>query len=91
MELNGPHQVLIYDYVENAVEVRAPYREDHLALVAEWKADGRLLAGGATGDPPSGALLVFGDGEDPRAFADADPYVANGVVTDWRVEPWNVV
>jgi uncharacterized protein len=87
----GPHQVLIYEYVENAVEIRAPYREEHLALVADWKADGRLAAGGATGEPPNGALIVFREGEDARAFVDADPYVQNGVVTDWRVEPWNVV
>ena len=38
-------------------------------------------------------LLVFRV-EDPaqvRAFVDEDPYVANGLVTDWRVDPWNVV
>ena len=91
MELKGPQQVLIYEYVENAVEVRAPFREEHLGLVSEWKADGRLLAGGATGDPPTGALIVFREGEDVRAFVDADPYVQNGVATSWRVEPWNVV
>jgi uncharacterized protein YciI len=91
MELKGLQQVLIYNYLENAVEVRAPYREEHLALVAEWEADGRLVAGGATGDPPSGALIVLRGGEDAQAFVDADPYVQNGVVTDWRVEPWNVV
>jgi uncharacterized protein len=91
MELKGPHQVLIYDYVENAVEVRAPYRDAHLELVADWKGDGRLIAGGATGDPPAGALIVMSEDADPRAFVDADPYVQNGVVTDWRIEPWNVV
>ena len=91
MELKGPHQVLIYDYVENAVEVRGPFRDDHLGLISDWKADGRLVAAGATGDPPSGAILVLREGEDARAFVDADPYVQNGVVRDWRVEPWNLV
>jgi uncharacterized protein YciI len=85
------HQVLFYDYVENAVDARAPHREQHLALVSEWKADGRIIDGGALGDPPTGALIVFREDADPRAFVDADPYVANGVVTDWRVDSWNVV
>lgn len=91
MEIEGPQQALMYDYVENAAEVRAPYREEHLALVAEWKADGRILLGGALGDPPTGALIVIAPDADARAFVDADPYVANGVVTNWRVERWNLV
>jgi uncharacterized protein len=48
---------------------------------------------GATGDPPDGALIVFGDvGEDAvRAWADDDPYVTAGLVTAVRVTPWTVV
>jgi uncharacterized protein YciI len=84
-------QALFYDYVENAIEARAPHRDGHLALVREWKADGRMLDGGAIGDPPHGGLLVFDDAADVEAFTAADPYVANGVVTGWRVEPWMVV
>jgi hypothetical protein len=26
-----------------------------------------------------------------ESFAQADPYVTSGLVTAWRVEPWNVV
>ena len=84
-------QALFYDYVENAIEARAPHRERHLALVREWEADGRLLDGGALGDPPHGGLLVFDEAADVEAWTAADPYVTEGVVTSWRVEPWNVV
>ena len=87
------HHVLIYDYVENALEARAPHRELHLGLVERYVDDGKLLMAGALGDPPSGGLLVF-NGADTGAgesFAGEDPYVANGVVTSWRVEPWTVV
>ena len=87
------HQALFYDYVENIVERRAPYRDQHLALVNEWRADGRFVMGGAIGDPPHGALLVFLV-EDPaqlEEFVAADPYVAKGLVTGRRVEPWAVV
>ncbi len=51
------------------------------------------MTGDALGDPPSGGLLMFDvDGPDAvEAFVRADPYVASGLVTAWRVEPWSVV
>ncbi|HVL96195.1 MAG TPA: YciI family protein [Solirubrobacteraceae bacterium] len=85
--------VLLYDYVEDVVARREPHRPAHLELLAEFKADGRILDGGAVGDPPHGALIVFASDSpaDAESFASRDPYVANGIVTRWRVEPWNVV
>lgn len=85
--------VLRYDYVEGILERRAPHREAHLAHAREWKDAGRIVMAGAVGDPPTGALLVFrvDDKADVDAFADADPYVAAGLVTARRVEPWAVV
>jgi uncharacterized protein YciI len=88
-----PYQALIYEYVENALEARAPHREAHHAKVKAAADDGDLHMAGALGDPPTGGLLVF-TGDDPSAaesFAASDPYVENGVVTSWRVEPWTVV
>lgn len=87
------HHILFYDYVENVVERRAPYREAHLALVEQWRADGRFVMGGAVGDPPHGAVIVLrvGDPAQVEEFVRADPYVANGIVTAHRVEPWAVV
>jgi hypothetical protein len=82
--------LLHYDYVENIVERRAPHRAEHLELIGEWVADGRVVAGGAIGDPPAGALIVFREGADPEAFVAIDPYVREGLVTSWRVEPWTV-
>jgi uncharacterized protein len=91
--VTGPHLILFYDYVEDVVERRAPHREAHLALVAEWVEAGRITMAGALGDPPTGAALVF-RGDDPaeaERFAEADPYVAAGLVTARRVVPWTVV
>jgi uncharacterized protein YciI len=34
---------------------------------------------------------VFADPAVAVAFAQADPYVTNGLVTSWRVEPWALV
>ena len=48
---------------------------------------------GALGNPPDGALIVFRveDVATVENFARTDPYVAQGVVTKWRIKPWNVV
>jgi uncharacterized protein YciI len=89
----GKRLILLYDYVGEMRERRAPHREAHLALVRRWRDEGRLAVAGALGDPPHGAALVF-NAEDPREverFVSEDPYVAAELVTAWRVEPWNVV
>ena len=85
--------LLFYDYVENAVERRAPYREAHLQLAREWVAQGRLVLGGAFAEPVDGAVLVFkvDDRAQVEEFVGRDPYVSNGLVIQWRVRPWTVV
>jgi uncharacterized protein YciI len=85
------HQVLIYSYVEDVVERRAPYREEHLRKIAAGRDDGRIVMAGPIGDPPNGALIVFSARETAEEFARADPYVTGGVATEWRVEPWTLV
>ncbi len=84
------HWLLFYDYVEGILEKRAPHRDAHLALARAWKEDGRMLMGGAVGDPPHGGVLVFTT-DAIQEFIDADPYVKEGLVTRHRVEPWNAV
>ena len=88
-----PLHVLTYDYVENIVERRAPHREAHLAHASRWRDRGAIVMAGAVGDPPYGALFVMdvGDAGEVREFVEQDPYVAAGLVTDWKVEPWSVV
>jgi hypothetical protein len=88
----GRYLILFYDYVEDVVERRAPHRPAHLELVGGYKRDGRVAAGGALGDPPTGAAIVFRtESEDEvRAFVEADPYVQADLVTAWRIVPWNV-
>jgi uncharacterized protein YciI len=85
------HQVLIYSYVPDILERRAPHREEHLAKIAAAKEDGRLVMAGPIGDPPNGGLLVFNARDAAEEFARADPYIDAGLVTEWRVEPWTLV
>jgi uncharacterized protein YciI len=85
--------ILFYDYVPDLVERRGPHRDGHLALIHRWHEEGRLVMAGALGDPPhSGAFVLrIGDPAAAEEFRAQDPYVEAGLVTSWRVEPWNVV
>jgi len=88
-----PYFALFYDVVDDFAGRRAPYREAHLRLVREAHRRGEIVLAGALGMPPDRALLIF-RGSDPSiadAFARADPYVVNGLVTRWQVQPWAVV
>lgn len=87
------HWVLLYDYVDDILDRRAPFRDAHLALAGEAHATGALLLAGALAEPVDGALFVF-HGDDRsvvEAFVRADPYVEEGLVTAWRIRPWTVV
>lgn len=89
----GPHLAMLYDYVPDIVERRAPHREDHLARIRRGTESGAIVMAGALGDPPTGALIIFA-GEDAgaaAAWAEEDPYVRAGLVTGRRVLRWNVV
>jgi uncharacterized protein len=87
------YYLLSYDYVENAVERRVPFREEHLKLAREFQERGELLLGGAFADPVDGAVLVFrtADVSAVEGFVARDPYVAGGLVKAWRIRPWTVV
>ncbi len=87
------HAILFYEYVEDILERRGPYREEHLARVRAEQAEGRVVMGGALGDPPHGAAIVFHDvtPEAIEAWVQEDPYVQAGLVASSRIELWNVV
>ncbi|MDQ0261464.1 YciI-like protein [Sinomonas atrocyanea] len=88
------HAVLEYTYADNYLESREQHRADHLRAGWESAERGELLLGGAVGEPPFKGLLIF-TGENAldaaKAFASADPYVINGVVTSWTASPWTTV
>ena len=87
------HYLLIYDTAPDYLARRGDFRAAHLELAWAAAERGELLLGGAVGDPVEGATLLFrcDSPELPSAFARADPYVLNGLVTRWRVAPWNTV
>jgi len=81
---------LEYHVVDDYVARRAGFREAHLSLARAAQARGELQVGGALGDPPERALLVFSTREAAEAFAAGDPYVINGLVSRWEVRPWAI-
>jgi uncharacterized protein YciI len=84
-------QILHYEYVPDIVERRQEHRGAHLELIGSFHADDRIVIAGAVGDPPHGGQIVFRRPEDAESFRERDPYVAAGLVTAWRIEPWTVV
>jgi hypothetical protein len=87
------YYLMLYDVVDDFVNRRAPFRNDHLKLVRQAHERGELMLAGALSEPVDGAALVFraNDSLIPERFAREDPYVKNGLVKQWRVRSWNVV
>ncbi|MGH3328362.1 MAG: YciI-like protein [Streptomycetales bacterium] len=87
------HLVLEYALVEDYLERRAAFRDEHLALAREAHERGELILAGALAEPFDRALLVWAteDRSVVARFAEQDPYVRHGLVTGWTVRPWNVV
>lgn len=85
-------QLLTYEYPPDMLDRRGPHREAHLARAAKWEEEGKLLLVGATGEPPSGAILIFDcPVEEVELYAESDPYALAGLITSHQIEPMAVV
>ena len=81
--------ILWGSYCENALEKRTPYREKHLAGLAQQKEAGVLITLGPTKDNTK----VFGiyEAENPtivKNLVESDPYWQNGIWTEYEVKEW---
>ena len=85
------HYLLRYTLAADYLERRGQFRDRHLGLAWAAAEQGSLILGGAVGDPVESALLLFTGEDAARAFAEADPYVGEGLVTRWEVLPWITV
>jgi uncharacterized protein YciI len=84
-------QLFTYEYVPDILERRGPHREGHLALIARLHEAGSIVMAGAAGDPVDKGVFVLRDPAAAEALLAEDPYVAAGLVTAHRLEPWLVV
>jgi uncharacterized protein YciI len=87
------HYLLIYTLSPEYLARRGEFRAEHLALAWAASDRGELVLGGALTDPVDEAVLLFKGGSPAVAerFVEMDPYVANGLVTEWRIRPWMTV
>lgn len=91
------HYLLFYDLAPDYLERRPQFRSAHLKLAWEAAGRGELLLAGALSDPAdgrvAGAALLFRAASPAaaEAFAQADPYVQNGLIRRWRVREWTTV
>ena len=87
------HWLLLYELVDDYLERRTPLRPEHLELAEAAHGRGELVMAGALSDPADRAVLVFrgDDATTAKAFAEADPYVRQGLVRSWQVRPWTVL
>lgn len=87
------HVVLEYSLSDDYLDRRGEFRAEHLALLENAVERGQLVLAGALPEPFDRALFVWIEGSEDavKAFVAADPYVAHGLVTDWRIRTWNTV
>jgi len=88
-----PYFIMTYDLVDDYINRRPQYRDQHLRLARESHERGELILAGALSEPADRALLVFHVPQRSlvEEFAKNDPYVINGLVKRWEVRPWTVV
>jgi uncharacterized protein len=87
------HYLLCYDLAPDYMQRRDEFRTAHLKLAWQAQERGELILAGALVDPADGAVLMFkcDSAETVERFAATDPYVINGLVTQYRVRTWNTV
>src|SRR5712664_3939014 len=86
------YYALFYEVVDNFIDRRVPFRQEHLRLANEARERREIDFAGALAEPAR-ALIIFhlDDKTKVESFARSDPYVQNGLVTKWEVRQWNVV
>jgi len=87
------YYILTYETVEDYVERRTPFRNEHLNLLRVELEKKHVLLGGALNDPADKAVIIW-KVEDKKTIEDfvaKDPYVQNGLISKYEIRSWNVV
>lgn len=87
------HFLLFYELAPDYLDRRPEFRDEHLGLAWSSVDQGALQLGGALADPADQAVLLFRGNDRAIAedFANADPYVRQGLVERWHVREWTTV
>jgi uncharacterized protein YciI len=87
------YYLLQYELVDDYLDRRPAHRADHLELAGAAHVRGELVLAGVFADPADRAVLVFRGDDDGvvRSFVERDPYVKEGLVSNWTIRRWTVV
>lgn len=87
------HFPTIHEVATDHLQRRTAHRAARLARARAAADRGEPVPGGAAGDPPDSAVLLFDAAADgpARRFAECAPCVLEGVVAGWTVKPWTTV
>jgi uncharacterized protein YciI len=77
-------------YESGNLALAAEHFPAHRARYTEFMRRGVLLSLGPFSDR-GGSMAVFTSREDAEEFVSGDPFVLNGVISDWRVREWREV
>jgi len=80
--------VLSYRAADDVLAKAPLHAAAHRAHWQTFLDNGTLLMIGPFADSKEGAMAVFTTREAAESFAQADPFVLNGVVTAWHVRDW---
>lgn len=87
------YHILTYTYCSDYLSARVAFRLSHFDYISPYINDGSLLLGGATASPENQGLLIFKglSRESIELFALQDPYLVNGIATNYSIREWTVV
>jgi Uncharacterized protein conserved in bacteria len=80
--------VSFYDMAEGALPNLMTHFPAHRARLEEFHERGVLISAGPLGNPPEGAMAIFTTREAAEEFIKGDPFVTNGLVSNWRLVEW---
>ena len=81
--------VLYYQTGDDVMTTAPRHVVAHREHWQQYRENGTLLMIGPFADPRDGAMAIFTTREAAEAFAQADPFVVNGVAKTWTVREWN--
>jgi len=82
--------VVFYRSADDVMSKAPLHYPAHSARAAEFHARGVLPMIGAFADPQGqGSMGIFMTREAAEEFVRGDPFVLNGVVSNWEIREWN--
>ena len=87
------YYILTYETIDDYVEKRKPFRQEHLDLLKRELDAKHVVLGGALEDPTDKAVVIWKvqDKKTIEEFVSKDPYVQQGLVSKYEIRSWNVV